>query len=336
MPSLKTLLLSLLLVLIAFSSCKKDEKTDPVYHWQLSLFETDFEYKQISLTADNHIFIHGVKLSNNGLENILIQSGNDGASWEKLPGFDQEIQAAYWSGFCFITQNTALISSGRKFFKTGDGGQTWAITEVENDYFDRLLLHDGKVFSYGQGLLKYTADAGETWQTAGPDAFNAQTLSFFNKTTGFASSSNKLYKTTDAGKTWTLLDATPGTFVSLSFACPKNGIALFYEQPDPHAYPELQLCTTTSGGENWTIHPAASMAGMQLTPESTVYSVSVTEAIVGAVNGIFTGNFVIPGWQHTFIDTVYNGGLWISDIKAGENFLLAVGWGGTILTKQTN
>ncbi len=124
-----------------------------------------------------------------------------------------------------VDKNTVWISGTHgEFCTSSDGGSTWIFGQVPGA--DSLDFRDVQGFSDQEALL----------MSAGP---------------GEAS---KIFKTTDAGKTWKLCFTNPepkGFFDGMDFQNDQNG-ALFSDPIDD----KLNLLVTNDGGENWTrFHP---------------------------------------------------------------------------------
>ena len=62
----------------------------------------------------------------------------------------------------------------------------------------------------GVGRIQHTNDGGKTWSEYATTYHSFTGLSFGNDSTGYACTSDQVYKTVNKGKTWQVLDLTSG------------------------------------------------------------------------------------------------------------------------------
>jgi len=178
--------------------------------------------------------------------------------------FEANKQVGYLGGGCYFTFDEC---PGNTIYKTIDGGESWELTFAGEDEFHIGVFIDIEipapdiVFAISDiGILFRSIDAGENWtklvitpETEG--SISSNQLQFFDTENGIAvvkyyllgDSRQRLYRTSDAGETWTLIYETGGT----NFPAINN---LHFIDKD-HGF----LCTnfgklemTNDGGSTWT------------------------------------------------------------------------------------
>jgi photosystem II stability/assembly factor-like uncharacterized protein len=181
-------------------------------------------------------------------------------------------------GFAFLSGNSAKGRNDSDLFWTADGGKTWSAdrpTGTGNAGIEGTVgfatATDGVIVNalHGAGIV-VTHDDGRTWIDAtltppaasGMQLFFAQPV-FFDGRSGLVSidfqsdtsSVTHVYRTSDAGSSWTLA-ATPPTGVSaISFLDPQRWIGI----------DGLEVVRTADGGQTWVRSPAVGPPGA---PES--------------------------------------------------------------------
>jgi photosystem II stability/assembly factor-like uncharacterized protein len=112
------------------------------------------------------------------------------------------------------------------------------------------------------GTYLRTNDAGGTWQSAqvpGAEALDFRDVDAFSEDLAYLLSAgpgeqSRIYKTTDAGKTWALqfTNKNPkGFFDCMAFWDRDHGIAVGDPVADPTGKLKFELITTEDGGKNW-------------------------------------------------------------------------------------
>jgi photosystem II stability/assembly factor-like uncharacterized protein len=193
----------------------------------------------------------------------------------------------------FPSANVGYICGyGEFFMKTTNGGQNWTDLSLgfTGDNLNSVwFLNDNSGFmcSTNDSLL-YTTNGGLDWVNYKYIGSQGQRLFFINSQTGWASSYTQMYKTTDAGITWTQVSnvAVPDmTFINENTgwktAYGSGGESFLYKTTNGCASWELKHSTTdfrvmyavkfinentgwtcgyrgyiaktTDGGDNWTV-----------------------------------------------------------------------------------
>ncbi len=112
------------------------------------------------------------------------------------------------------------------------------------------------------GTYLRTTDGGSTWQTAqvpSAEALDFRDVEAFSEDLAYLLSAgpgeqSRIYKTTDAGKTWTLqfTNRNPkGFFDCVAFWDRDHGIAVGDPVADPSGKLKFELIMTEDGGKNW-------------------------------------------------------------------------------------
>ncbi len=152
---------------------------------------------------------------------FILRSFDRGITWEYK---DMNDVATYLIDIHFLTPDTgfcaglsAITAEGAILLKTTDGGDSWEPvfkSMVNTDTFwkifqvnkDTLVM---SVENMGTASMRfaYSYDRGETWALKEiiPTFGYAQMIGFFNDSIGFCGN-DELYKTEDAGDTWSLVD----------------------------------------------------------------------------------------------------------------------------------
>lgn len=127
---------------------------------------------------------------------------------------------ADFRGLCVVSPNIAWVSGTKgTYARTIDGGKTWSVA---------------------------TVTGAETLDFRDVEAFGDTTAYLLSAGPGDAS---RIYKTVDAGKSWTMQFKSPDTAAfldAMAFWDEKNGISL----GDP-VRGQFQLIVTSDGGANW-------------------------------------------------------------------------------------
>lgn len=142
-----------------------------------------------------------------------------------------------------------------------------------------------------KGTFVRTADGGKTWQTGTvPDA---QTCDFrdvqaIDAQTAYLMSAGpaekgqaRIYKTTNAGQTWTLLYQTDQKgifFDGMDFWDSQHGIVFSDPVPDGSGTNKWFILITDNGGKTWQPVPSAALPAMQ--PNEAAFAASGTSLVV--------------------------------------------------------
>jgi hypothetical protein len=161
-----------------------------------------------------------------------------------------------------------------------------------------LLVFDTDIDKKG---LLYTHDGGITWEkiTSIP---NFRRIHFSGSNTGIASTSNKIYKTFDAGYTWEEIHTSfyhDGTELSPFYLIPEKPEIVFISDYE-------YLYYSINGGFDWTTHSQHKL---------TIRSLSLINVNMGYIIDEFKDIYKIDAKNGSY-NLIYNGDNYLSNIKA--------------------
>ena len=250
-----------------------------------------------------------------GSGGTVIRTIDGGKTWvaDTIPGatrFDLRAIAA-------LDAQTAIVAAtAGRIWRTENGGKSWRLV-YENP--DSAVFLDGVAFWEpvggerrglvlgdpidGRFFMLVTTDGGRTWREApaasrpvarpGEGAFAASgssliTLGFKHGWIGTGVNVGRVFRTSDAGRTWTAVE-TPLTapsqaagIFSLSFADSLQGIAVGGDYNKPEGR-ERTLALTRDGGKSW-------------------------ETPMGSLNGFRSGVAIVPGHRGQLVIAVGTNG----------------------------
>jgi photosystem II stability/assembly factor-like uncharacterized protein len=167
----------------------------------------------------------------------------------------------------FINQNTAIVIGNHgTVFKTTDGGLNWsnpmstsAVTGLEKLHYFNMNFFDqntGLIIgdnSGGIAKLFKTSNAGATWSFVSQFAGLASAMHFINQNTGWIGNGTQVLKTTNGGSSWQTASTTfPSGIISILFLNPFTGFATASNK----------VFKSTDGGINWLM--VSTLAGGSL------------------------------------------------------------------------
>jgi photosystem II stability/assembly factor-like uncharacterized protein len=182
-------------------------------------------------------------------------------------------------GFAFLSGNSAKGRNDSDLFWTADGGRTWSAdrpTGTGNAGIEGTVgfatAADGVIVNalHGNGIV-VTHDGGRTWAdatldlpsgSAGAQLFFGQPV-YFDGRSGLVSidfqvdtsSVARVYRTSDAGSSWTIAATLPTGVSAISFLDPQRWIG----------FNGSEVVRTVDGGQTWVRSPAVGPPGA---PES--------------------------------------------------------------------
>lgn len=146
----------------------------------------------------------------------FLKTTDGGNTWQIVGSLNQ-----FGSDFDFINENLGYATSTDNgyVYKTINGGITWSKTNN-----NALVLEDGfnsKVYFYNDNIgfasggfnsprTSKTINGGATWQQVANISLSQ--LKFFSPTVGYGLNGGDIYKTTDGGTTWTILESETSAF----------------------------------------------------------------------------------------------------------------------------
>ena len=245
--------------------------------------------------------LHGIAGGDSFLntESVIITSTDGGANWAiRSNGSINDVL-----DMVALDQDHAWTSHdyGGKTSRTTDGGRTWQVTEVGDQFvvltgIDMADTLHGWTVGYDttflEGRIYHTNDGGASWQQQfdwggdyleGVDALDAQTAIIVG---GYSATGSIRHRTTDGGNTWQVLTNVPisAFFYDVFFLNSRTGWMVGGNGGD--------IVKTTDGGNTWAI---------QHTPaQYTLSSIHFSDA-----NNGWAG-----GYYGTLIRTTNGGATW--------------------------
>ena len=153
--------------------------------------------------------------------------------------------------FSFPTSNVFFAAGdGGTILKSTNGGLNWFIIHHEQDFYITSISfidENTGIYSGYFSKIRKTTNGGSSWNEVYVDNQNPIVYSkFTNGLTGYAVSSNKLLKTTNAGDNWFIYSTFSGFISTFYFV---NGQTGFASIDSNYSYANLFM--TTNNGNNW-------------------------------------------------------------------------------------
>lgn len=241
---------------------------------------TSMRFMSIFMFHPDTVLISG----NNG---IIVKTTNGGATWVTMPtGVTDQL----WSlEFTSRTTGYCAGSSGR-ILKTTDAGISWfgLTSGVQNQLYWLKFLNDSLGYVCGSGILLRTTNRGNSWENMNfpsiPPFDQLRQLVFTDPATAYVIADvGRIRKTTDAGLTWTMLNAgTTEALFGIEFVSPSTAYACGYNGV---------IIRTTDAGQTWMAQPsglAEILYGIDFTSPDTGYICTWSGKILKTTNSGIT------------------------------------------------
>jgi len=220
-------------------------------------------------------------------KSAFIKSTDGGLNWQKVSQFDT--LTGFIMDINFFDANTvyALIDSNSygntRFYKTTNAGTNWQFisrvdtsAEVEKMVFFNMNTGIAKGFNSGGRIYK-TTNAGINW-TVKVMPTQIDCIAFYNSTTGIATGisetgATSIYRTTDAGSQWSIVNILPGCQFQNIQTLASTGTAFAVGNKidtGTLTYGKIMTIKTTDYGLNWV--------NKEFNPSILVYGLSIIDA----------------------------------------------------------
>lgn len=192
------------------------------------------------------------------------------------------------SDIFFVDQlNAYAVGEHGVTYRTVNGGinWTWASSGAriyQHDLYSQYFFNDTTGIVVGaRGRILKTSNGGSSWTQSSPTYIDVTDISFGTINTGYATTWNNIYKTTNKGQTWSPLALTPvGSNSRFDHCIFFNADTGFVTATD-----QLTFYKTVNGGQSWnTSYPPAGydyVSGISFINSTTGYASFRTSSAYG-------------------------------------------------------
>ena len=246
-----------------------------------------------SVSQEAKIWVKVPNISANGTISFYMYYGNSNVAsasnaenvfefFENTEHFNAETKFEYGtlaSDLTILDDNTIILtyhleSSGEvKVYKSEDYGETWEYVSSpwsSGKYHPRLTSNGSRIYisacdndSYGNILLKYSDDKGQTWNDLGDTGANGieGALCYLGNNTLLMSADNDtvidIYKSTDGGETWSKISTAVNESIHVEdhalVKAPNGDIVLVYQKEwAEKGHCGIYCKYSTDNGETWS------------------------------------------------------------------------------------
>lgn len=227
---------------------------------------------------------------------LVFNTTNAGANWKQV--FSYQESGRYLNHVSYLGGSSWLVSSSSVIFKTTDDGNSWDTSLVYqnllpysqiwnvNDIVDMKFVNSNSgLVLIRPGYVYLTADGGTSWTLIEPTLQNLNSIDLLSTTSLIVGGDGgRVFKSTDAGDTWTILKVPTTTDVlQTDFISEKDGWATTLDD----------FYRTSDGGSKWILTSSACLPN-PLTVFDTSLMVGVREQVLNGNHGfsVQEGNVV--------------------------------------------
>ncbi len=244
------------------------------------------------------------------------------STWVSLPSLSGNLQDIH-----FVNSSTGW-AAGSSIYKTTNGGANWNLQLSE--FANTIYFIDENTGMTGGNLLRRTTNGGLNWQSNFSVA-NIMDITFTDSLTGWAvgsaSVTGSIFKSTDAGESWTLIFSSStnsgGGFRAMHFLDNNTGWVTGSSG---------RTFKTTNSGINWVSQPTGTFTNYDiffadhLTGWITFYGSSVRKTTNGGASWFFQSLPTFAGYTLHFTNASTGfiagpGGIMISTTNGGTNWV---------------
>lgn len=170
------------------------------------------------------------------------------AQWQVVNRFRQEFNPSFvaFANAEFGISSCKDSPQPPSHYITADGGQSWESSECIFRTSSIDIVDNQSMWICGNGNLKTSQDAGQSWEQLGaPLSEGCNLISFADNEAGWAAASSNMVATNDGGVSWEAVGLPDGiqSLAALSLRTPDNGYILDTD---------LTFYSTDDGGNSWS------------------------------------------------------------------------------------
>jgi photosystem II stability/assembly factor-like uncharacterized protein len=184
----------------------------------------------------------------------VIVTHDGGQTWRSSPTWPGQANA-----LCIVNDTLSLVGGEDGFlYRSSDSGHSYSSVAPPNSMKDGnglyaiTFISPDTGFAAGMlGRILKTNDGGNTWKTYSPTYIPVTAAAFPTTSTGYMTTWNNVYKTSNGGQTWDSLNLTTGT----DYASSSRFQQTWFLNADTGFVTSsygAQLHRTTDGGQTWT------------------------------------------------------------------------------------
>ncbi len=266
--------------------------------------------------------------------------------------------ADYLGKVRFASENIGWALGNYHVYRTTDGGNSWAVQDTVYTFgLSLYTLNDTTaLFSdYGRGIRR-TSDGGATWSTVYNTNFSFYDIKFLNASTGFAvgdanssGDTSVVAKTTDAGKTWTII-SKPYTGITSNGYYDFEGLSLVDASHFWAVSYGASIYYSTDGGYSWSFNDSIRVSDSGQPLRDIQFVNADSGWAVGGISGDAVMAQTTDGgahWSSSILSYSFSGGSieeihminsqkgWFVSKSNGPSWLAKTTDGGTTWSDQT-